>query len=104
MPEDLGPGAGNSPMASDPLLFFDPDGNLWMTFKRRYSRLGFRPSTYWETYLTRLDGGRWTDPIPMPNSWTRKSTRMGLAAANGRLWAFWPSESRDYCIRQPASG
>ncbi|HZT28942.1 MAG TPA: hypothetical protein VFA33_03595 [Bryobacteraceae bacterium] len=84
--------------ASDPLLFFDPDGNLWMSFKRRYSRLAYRPSTYWETALTRLDGGRWTDPIPLPDSWSRKSTRMSLAAAGGRLWAFWPSESRNYAF------
>lgn len=83
---------------SDPLLFPDPDGNIWMSFKRRFSRAAFRPSTYWETYLTRLDGDRWADPMPLPNSWTRKSTRMSFAAANGRLWAFWPSESRDYAF------
>ncbi len=81
---------------SCPLLFFDPDGNLWMSFKRRYSRYSTRPSTFWETYLTRLDGDHWTDPIVLPHSWTRKSTRMGLAASKGRLWAFWPSENRDY--------
>ena len=84
--------------ASDPLLFVDPDGNLWLAFKRRYSRMAYRPSTYWETSLTRLDGDRWTDPIPLPESWTRKSTRMSLAAAGGRLWAFWPSESRNYAF------
>ena len=81
---------------SAPLLFTDPDGNLWMAFKRRYSRAAFRPSTYWETFLTRLDGDGWTAPVPLPDSWTRKSTRMSLAAGGGRLWAFWPSESRRY--------
>jgi hypothetical protein len=81
---------------SDPLLAVDPNGNLWLALKRRYSRLGYRPSTYWETYLTRLDGARWTEPVLLPNSWTRKSTRVSLAAAKGRLWAFWPSESREY--------
>jgi len=69
-----------------------------MAFKRRYSRMAFRPSIYWEHFLTRLDGNRWMEPIPLPNSWTRKSTRMGLAAAGGRLWAFWPSESRNYAF------
>ena len=83
---------------SDPLLFVDPNGNLWMSFKRRFSRIGYRPSTFWETYLTRLDGDRWTDPMPLPKSWTRKSTRMGLAAADNRLWAFWPSESREWAF------
>ena len=79
---------------SKPQLFFDPDGNPWMSFKRRYSRLAYRPSIYWESFLTRLDGDRWTDPIVLPLSWARKSTRMGLAASNGRLWAFWPNENR----------
>src|SRR5262249_29753228 len=83
---------------SDPLLFPDPDGNVWLAFKRRYSRAAYRPSTYWETYLTHLDGDRWTLPIPRPYSWTRKSTRMGLAASGGRLWAFWPSESRKWAF------
>src|SRR5204863_8234677 len=90
-------GAGSN-SASDPLLFVDPAGNLWLSFKRRYSRAAFRPSTYWETYLTRLDGDHWTRPIPLPHSWTRKSTRMGLAATGGRLWAFWPSESRSWAF------
>lgn len=90
---------------SVPLLFAGPDGAMWMAFKRRYSRHAFRPSIFWETYLTRLDGDRWADPLPLPNSWTRKSVRMGLAAANGRLWAFWPSESRDYAFAsRPHSG
>lgn len=88
-------GAG-SLSESDPLLFVDPNGNLWLSFKRRFSRIAYRPSTFWETYLTRLDGDRWTEPMPLPKSWTRKSTRMGLAAADGRLWAFWPSESREW--------
>ena len=93
-PKDvLGAGSNSN---SDPLLYADPNGNLWMSFKRRYSRLAYRPSTFWETYLTRLDGDRWTEPTPLAKSWTRKSVRMGLTAANGRLWGFWPSETRDY--------
>ncbi len=90
-----------------PLLHFDPDGNLWMAFKRRFSTsskiqvsggVAARPSIFWETYLARLDGNRWRDPIPLPNSWTRNSTRMGLASSSGRLWAFWPSDSRSYAF------
>lgn len=83
---------------SDPMLTLDPDGNIWMAFKRRYSRIAYRPSTFWETYLTRLDGERWTSPILLPNSWDRKAAYMGLAASGGRLWAFWPTESRDYAF------
>lgn len=83
---------------SDPLLYFDPNGNLWLTFKRRFSRIAYRPSTLWETYLTRLDGDRWTTPMPLAKSWTRKSTHMSLTASGGRLWAFWPNENRDWAF------
>ena len=97
-----------------PLLHSDAEGNLWMAFKRRFSPnsriqvsggVASRPSIFWETYLTRLDGSRWIDPIPLPNSWTRNSTRMGLSSVNGRLWAFWPSDSRNYAFAsRPLAG
>ncbi|HEY3839002.1 MAG TPA: hypothetical protein VGL72_20655 [Bryobacteraceae bacterium] len=83
---------------SDPLLYFDPNGTAWLTFKRRYSRNAYRPSTLWETYLTRLDGDHWTTPMPLAKSWTRKSTHMTMAASGGRLWAFWPNENRDWAF------
>ncbi len=88
------PAMAGSTGESRPQLFFDPDRNLWMSFKRRYSRRSYRPTSYWEYFLTRLDGNRWTDPITLPLSWARKSTRMGMTVADGRLWAFWPNESR----------
>lgn len=77
-------------------LYFDPDGNLWMSFKRRYSRRAYRAGVHWEYFLSRLDGDRWTDPIPLTPSGNRKSTRMSLAASGGRLWAFWPHDNRDW--------
>jgi len=63
---------------SDPLLYVDPNGSVWVAFKRRYSRNAYRPSTLWETYLTRLDRDHWTTPMPLPKSWTRKSARLSL--------------------------
>ncbi len=90
--------ASGSTGESRPLLFADPDGNLWMAFKRRYSRRAFRPSVFWESYLTRLDADRWVEPVVLPKSWARKSTRMGFAAVGGRLWTIWPWESRDYAF------
>ncbi len=77
-----------------PLLYAAPDGGIWLAFKRRYARSAFRTSVHWESFLTRLDGDRWTDPIPLPKSWTRRSIRMGLAASGNRLWASWPHENR----------
>lgn len=77
-----------------PVLFHDPNGNLWMAFHRRYSRLARGPSTMWEMFLTRLDAGGWTAPMLLPQSGARQSTRIGFAAAEGRMWVFWGSESR----------
>ena len=90
------PLAAGSTGESRPQLLFDPDGNLWMSFKRRYSRRSYRPTSYWEYFLTRLDGRRWTEPVTLPLSWSRKSTRMDMTVAEGRLWAFWPNESRQW--------
>ena len=83
---------------SRPTLYFDSDNNLWLSFKRRFSRRAFRPSVFWEYYLTRLNGDHWTTPVVLPQSWSRKSTRMSMAAAQGRLWAFWPHENRDWAF------
>jgi hypothetical protein len=77
-----------------PLLHADAQGDLWLAFKRRYARAAFRTSVHWESFLTRLEGERWSEPVPLPASWTRRSIRMGLASSGGHLWAFWPHESR----------
>ncbi|MEZ5400539.1 MAG: hypothetical protein R2729_12775 [Bryobacteraceae bacterium] len=81
---------------SAPMLFADPTGSVWMTFKRRYSRQASSPTTHWETFLTRAEGDGWMEPMPLPASLSRKSTSMGISAANGRLWLFWPTDSRRY--------
>ncbi|MBL8178348.1 MAG: hypothetical protein JNK48_26970 [Bryobacterales bacterium] len=80
---------------SRPLLYASGDG-VWMTFKRRYSRMARNPSTHWETFLTRVEGDGWMQPVLLPRSAARKSTRMALAEAGGRLWLFWSSEGRQY--------
>jgi len=82
---------------SRPLLHASTtDGTIWMTFKRRYTRQARNPSTHWETFLTRLNGDGWMEPVLLPRSAARKSTRMGMTEADGRLWLFWSSENRQY--------
>jgi len=81
---------------SNPLLSVDGQGDLWMSFRRRYSFRVFDRSVYWETFLTRLEGERWSQPVLLPESWGRNSARMGLASAGGRLWSFWTHENRDF--------
>ncbi|MEZ5354599.1 MAG: hypothetical protein R2762_18355 [Bryobacteraceae bacterium] len=89
----LDPGASSW---SAPLLFADPNGSVWMTFKRRYARQARNGTTHWESFLTRVEGRQWMEPMPIPSSLSRKSTRMGIAPAKGRLWLFWPTDSRRY--------
>ena len=90
---------------SGPRLWFDPDGNPWLAFKRTYARRAYRAAVHWESFLTRLDGDRWTEPILLPSSTARKSTRLSIAAAAGRLWAFWPHDSREWAFSsRPHSG
>ncbi len=81
---------------SRPLLHATSDGTVWMTFKRRYSRLARNPSTHWETFLTRVEGEGWMQPVLLPRSAARKSTRMAMAESGGRLWFFWSAEGRQY--------
>jgi len=100
-PAAFGPADSLAPGASGhgrPLLHFDPNGSLWMAFHRRYARAAFRPSVSWEYFLTRLDGPGWTDPIPLPYGATRASARLSLASSADRLWAFWPTDSRNWAF------
>ncbi|MBS1826173.1 MAG: hypothetical protein JST93_12695 [Acidobacteria bacterium] len=89
----LGEGANS---VSRPLLFASGDGSVWMTFQRRYSRQARNPSTHWERVLTRMEGDHWMQPVLLPRSAGRNSTRMSMAEADGRLWLFWNSEGRQY--------
>ena len=88
--------AGNS-AHSAPMLWFDPD-RRWLSFKRRIARRGIFAGVYWEYYLSRLEGDRWGDPILLGPSGNRKSTRLSLTASDGRLWAFWPHDNRDWAF------
>lgn len=81
-----------------PRIFVDPLGSVWLSFKRRYSRMGFRTSVHWETFLTRLETNGWTDPVPLPYSWSRRSGYTGLAVAGQRLWLCWTHENRDWAF------
>lgn len=80
--------------AGRPNLHFDSTGSLWLTFHRRYIRQARGTGAHWETYLTRLEGNRWSLPMFLPSSAARQSTRLGITTSGRRLWMFWPSESR----------
>ena len=37
---------GSNEHQRSPLLHVDPDGNIWLAFKRRYSRMAFRAAAH----------------------------------------------------------
>jgi hypothetical protein len=81
-----------------PLLYCDPAGDVWLAFRRCYSFRVFDRSVYWESYLTRLEGERWAAPVLLPRSWARPSARLSLGALDGRIWAFWTNENREFAF------
>jgi len=91
-----GPLSDGSVGQSNPLLYCDPAGDIWMSFRRRYAFRIFDKSAFCEAYLTRLEGDRWAAPALLPRSWARPSARMSLTAIDGRLWAFWTNENREF--------
>ena len=45
--------------------------------------------------MTHLDGEGWSDPVSVPHSKGRLSTRIsGALAASGQLWLAWPTDNR----------
>ncbi len=82
-----------------PHVFSDGRGGIWVAALVR--KLGpkrpvFPPQPgYYEYYLTRLDGGKWTEAFPLPNSKGRLSTSIGAALATDQsLWLAWPTDNR----------
>jgi hypothetical protein len=92
-----------------PHLFSDGRGSVWVgAALRRFKdappppppvpRDGYQPlgqRGYWEYWLTRFDGQRWSDAVALPSSRGRTSTRIhGALNANGELWLAWPTDGR----------
>ncbi|MFN0164859.1 MAG: hypothetical protein ACKV22_00385 [Bryobacteraceae bacterium] len=50
---------------------------------------------YWEYRVTQLNGNRWTDPVTLPDSKGRISTRIqGAFGKDSTLWFAWPTDNR----------
>ncbi len=82
-----------------PQLALDPAGRLHLAFRSRTSagtaRMDYWASAgRWETFLTSLDGDRWTTAIPMPSSLGRNSMRASIAAAGDEVHVAWPTDHR----------
>ena len=82
-----------------PQLAMDESGHLYMSFRSRTSAGTARIDYWanngrWETFLTHLDGGRWTPAVTMPSSVGRNSMRAALAIEGGRAHIAWPADNR----------
>jgi hypothetical protein len=82
-----------------PQLAFDPSGRLHLAFRCRTSASTARIDHWasggrWETFLTSLDGDRWTRAIPMPASDGRNSMRASIAASSNGIHVAWATDNR----------
>ncbi len=98
-----------------PRLLLDNDGRLWMTFRHRVG--GQQPpeqrpgqpfvkqqkaqkalrgaGSYWENYVSRLDGDRWSAAQALPNSKDRITAFSDVAVArDGKIWLVYPTDGR----------
>ncbi|MDE0100789.1 MAG: hypothetical protein OXN89_00270 [Bryobacterales bacterium] len=105
-----------------PRLATDGDGRVWLFGRHRTIRQRDMPDdtplhrAAWTIWGSTLDGGRWTLPYEIPNSYGRQDVRWGVVAdEDGSLVAAWPSDGRDwegflyrhndvYAARLPALG
>ena len=82
-----------------PELALGSDGRLFMAFRVRtstnVSRIDYWSSIgRWETFVTHLDGGKWTSAIPMPSSVGRNSMRAAIALFKDEVHVVWPTDAR----------
>jgi hypothetical protein len=52
-----------------PQIGVDGQGRVWISYRRNFgTRYTTHPGSYWMTYLRRLDGDHWSEPIEMHHS------------------------------------
>ena len=90
-------GEGNPKWSYHPHVFSDGNGNIWVAAKRQI-RVGGEGEkgelSYFEYWVTRYDGDRWTAGRPLPKSWGRLSTRVSAAMTPEGMWWSWPTDNR----------
>ena len=82
-----------------PHVFSDGRGSVWVAAKSRKNGArtgtGNNPRGYFEYAITRLAGNSWSQPVTLPNSKGRSSTRLAAALEpNGALLMVWPTDNR----------
>ncbi|MGH9658542.1 MAG: TolB family protein, partial [Bryobacteraceae bacterium] len=82
-----------------PHVYSDGRGSVWVVAKtrRQIAPTGPGPGQrgYWEYRITRLEGAGWSQPVALPSSKGRSSTRLsGTAGSGGGLHLVWPTDNR----------
>ena len=93
-----------------PNVYSDGRGGLWLIAMLRRDAQGAPPPTpkskdgyqplgergFHEYWMTRFDGRRWSEALPLPESRGRMSSRVAMAVdADSNLWAAWPTDGRN---------
>jgi hypothetical protein len=82
-----------------PQLAADETGRLFLLFRCRTtvgtSRIDYWAAQgRWETFVTHLEGDRWSAAVPMPSSVARNGATSSIAARGGRAFAAWSTDGR----------
>ena len=84
-----------------PRIQADSQGGVWLFFWSRTSaRLAattVAAGVRWEAFATYYHGGRWTTPIPLPNSVGRNHQPVAATVdGGGYVWSAWPSNDAPF--------
>ena len=91
--------AGIRRYVQQPRLAMDDSGRLYMALRSRTSAGTARIDYWanngrWETFLTHLDGDRWTPAVVMPSSVGRNSMVAVVALQGGQAHVAWAADNR----------
>jgi hypothetical protein len=93
--------------AEHPQMAFDGGGSLVMLFRHwtRHNDRTIGSPIDWEDYLTRLDGERWTTPVPLEHSQGSIEKYAAMTRTrDGEIRAAWMTDGRPFATQKPVKG
>lgn len=94
------------PNFENPQILFDGKGVLTLVLRHwtRQNAYSIGSRQMWESSLTRFDGDRWTQPVPLPNSAGSIEKRAALVRnRDGEVLAAWMTDNRPFATMLPAN-
>jgi hypothetical protein len=92
------------PNFENPQIAFDGRGMLAMVFRHwtRRNAYGIGSPQTWESFLTRFDGRRWSEPVALAHCLGSIEKRPALVRADdGEIWAAWMTDNRPFATMVP---